>query len=69
MRSETKFPILEDAMILRVPSPSAMELEMKARAYRARVIGELVAGAIVWIARLPRRLADSIEFGAPKQRV
>jgi hypothetical protein len=69
MRSETKFPILEDAMILRVPSLSAMELEMKARAYRARVVGELVAGAIVWIARLPRRLADSIEVGAPKQRV
>jgi hypothetical protein len=69
MRSETKFPILEDAMILRVPSLSAMEIEIQARAYRARVVGELVAGAIVWIARLPRRLADSIEFGAPKQRV
>ena len=69
MRSESKFPLLEDAMILRAPSLSAMELEVEARAYRARVIGELVAGAIVWIARLPRRLADSIEFGAPKQRV
>jgi hypothetical protein len=69
MRSESKFPVLEDTFFVRASGLSAAELEMKARAYRARVVGELVAAALVWIARLPRRLADSIEFGAPKQRV
>jgi len=68
MRSDSKFPVLEDAFI-RAPGLSAMELELKARAYRSRLIAELLAGAILWIARLPRRLADAIEFGARKQRV
>ena len=69
MRSESKFPVLEDSFFVHAPSLSAAELEMKARAYRARVVGELLASVVVWVARLPRRLAESIEFGAPKRRV
>jgi hypothetical protein len=68
MRSE-KFPILEDALIIRAPSLSAVDIELKARAYRARVIGELLASAIAWIGRLPRRLVDSVELVASRQRV
>lgn len=69
MRSESKFPVLEDSFFVHAPSLSAAELEMKARAYRARVVGELLASVVVWVARLPRCLAESIEFGAPKRRV
>jgi hypothetical protein len=52
-----------------VASLSVIERERLARAERARVIGELVADGIVWVARLPRRLADLALMAAPKQRV
>ena len=52
-----------------VSSLSVIERERLARAERARVIGELVADGILWVARLPRRLADLALFTAPKQRV
>jgi hypothetical protein len=54
---------------LEVSSLSVIERERLARAERARVIGELVADGIVWVARLPRRLAELAWFAAPKQRV
>jgi hypothetical protein len=54
---------------IEVSSLSLMERERLARVERARVIGELVADGILWVARLPRRLADLAWFGAPKQRV
>ena len=54
---------------IEISSLSVIERERFARAERARVIGELVADGIVWVARLPRRLADLAWFAAPKQRV
>jgi hypothetical protein len=68
MRSEIKIPTSGE-FAGRLSHASAMELEYKARAYRARVIAELLADALIWIARLPRRLAESLEFGGRKQRV
>ena len=67
MRSETKVPAGE--MIVRLNYVSAIELERSARAYRARVIGELLADAIVWVSRLPRRLVEAIEMGGRRQGV
>ena len=67
MRSESKIPLAGDELVIR--RLSAMEIERSARAYRARVIGELLADAIVWAARLPRRLAESFEMGGRRQRV
>ncbi|HEX2113423.1 MAG TPA: hypothetical protein VHM01_03375 [Alphaproteobacteria bacterium] len=66
MRSESKISIAGDEIVVRV---SAMELERSARAYRARVIGELLADAIIWATRLPRRLAESFESAGRRQRV
>ena len=54
---------------IEISSLSVIERERFARAERARVIGELIADGIVWVARLPRRLADLAWFAAPKQRV
>jgi hypothetical protein len=54
---------------IEVSSLSLLERERLARAERARVIGELVADAILWVVRLPRRLAELAWFAAPKQRV
>ncbi len=54
---------------IEISSLSALERERLARVERARVIGELVADGILWVARLPRRLADLAWFAAPKQRV
>jgi hypothetical protein len=54
---------------IEVSSLSLMERERLARVERARVIGELVADGILWVARLPRRLAELAWFAAPKQRV
>lgn len=68
MRSEIKVPASGD-IVARISYASAIELERKARAYRARVIAELLAGVVVWAARLPRRLAESFEPGARKQGV
>lgn len=69
MRSDSNFPVLEDTFFVRAPTLSAMEIEQKARAYRARVVGELLADVIVWVTRLPRRLAESIDLGGRRQRV
>jgi hypothetical protein len=69
MRSESKIPFAADTFVVPLSYASAMELEQRARAYRARVIGELLADALFWLTRLPRRLAESMEVGAPKQRV
>jgi hypothetical protein len=54
---------------IEISSLSLIERERLARAERARVIGELVADGILWVARLPRRLADLAWFAAPKQRI
>lgn len=54
---------------IEVSSLSVIERERLARVERARVIGELVADGILWVARLPRRLAELAWVGAPKQRV
>jgi hypothetical protein len=67
MRSESKNPLAGDE--LAVPRLSAVEIERSARAYRARVIGELLADAIIWATRLPRRLAESFEMGGRRQRI
>lgn len=70
MRSLTESTSGEGAEIaIEISSLSLFEREHLARVERARVIGELVAEAIVWVARLPRRLADLVWFVAPKQRV
>ena len=66
MRSEIKVPTPGE-FTTRLSYASAMELEHKARAYRARVIAELLADALIWIARLPRRVAESLEMGGRKQ--
>jgi hypothetical protein len=70
MRSLTESTTGKDAdFSIEISSLSLFEREHLARVERARVIGELVAEAIVWVARLPRRLADLALFAAPKQRV
>lgn len=67
MRSDNKTPVAGDEIVLRLAGLPAVEIEHRVRAYRARVIAELMADALVWIARLPRRLADAIELGGRKQ--
>ena len=67
MRSVSKNPLAGDEPAIR--HLTAVEIERSARAYRARVIGELLADAIVWATRLPRRLAESFELGGRRQRV
>jgi hypothetical protein len=58
-------PAEADSMkVLRSPTPvserfeglTAMDLEQMARAYRARVLRELLADAILWVARLRRAI-------------
>lgn len=67
MRSDNKTPFAGDEIVLRLAGLPAVEMERRVRAYRARVIAELMADALIWIARLPRRLADAIELGGRKQ--
>jgi hypothetical protein len=66
MRSDIKVSI-PDEITARFSYATAMEIERKARAYRARVIAELLADALVWLARLPRRLVEAVEPGGRKQ--
>ena len=69
MRSEEKIPLAGDEILVRLAGLPAFEIEHRARVYRARVIGDLLADAILWVARLPRRLAEAMEPSARKQRV
>jgi hypothetical protein len=70
MRSLTKSTSGDIAgSAIEISSLSLLERERFARVERARVIGELVADGILWVARLPRRLAELAWFAAPKQRV
>jgi hypothetical protein len=69
MRSESETSLPDGALMVRLSPASAAELAHKARAYRARVVGEMLADAIVWLVRLPRRIADLGDITAPKQRV
>lgn len=69
MRSEKKVPLAGDEILVRLAGLPAFEIEHHARVYRARVIGELLADAILWVARLPRRLGEPMELSARKQRV
>lgn len=69
MRSESKIPFASDEIVVRLSGVSAIEIERSARAYRARVVGELLADAIVWVTRLPRRLAESFDLGGRRQRI
>jgi hypothetical protein len=69
MRSETKISGADNEILVPVAGLSALEIERTARAYRARIIGELLADAIVWVMRLPRRLAEPAEPAARRQRV
>ena len=70
MRSLNKSISGESAgTFIEISALSVIERERLARVERARVIGELVADGILWVARLPRRLADLVWFAAPKQRI
>jgi hypothetical protein len=69
MRPEKKVPRSGDEILIQLAGLPDFEIEHRARAYRARVIGDMLAEAILWIARLPRRLAEPMELGARKQRV
>jgi hypothetical protein len=70
MRSEINTSLPDDAFVVRLSRTSAMDMENRVRAERARIIGELLADAILWLVRLPRRLVDSspAHVGAAKQR-
>jgi len=69
MRSEKKVPLVGDEILIRLAGLPAYEIEHKARAYRARVIGDMLVEAIRWVARLARRFAEPMELGARKQQV
>jgi hypothetical protein len=69
MRSEFETSLSDGALMVQLSRASAMELEQKARAYRARIVGEMLAEAIVWLVQLPRRIADLGHITASKQRV
>lgn len=69
MRSEINTSLPDDAFVVRLSGSSAMAMENRARAERAHIIGELLADAILWLVRLPRRLVDSspADLGAAKR--
>ncbi len=68
MRS-VNVPSSSEVFVVRLAPGAALELERCARAARAQAIGDLVAGAILWIARLPRRIVGRAQAGAVRQRV
>jgi len=68
MRSEN-ISSSSGAYAVRITPAEAFELERRARIARAQAVGDLVADAILWFVRLPRRIAELALVGAAKQRV
>jgi hypothetical protein len=68
MRSEKK-SLVGDEILIRLTGLPAHEIEHRVRAYRARLIGDLLGTAIRWLANLPRRLMEPMALEARKQRV
>lgn len=68
MRSDN-VPSSSEAYAVRITPAEAFELERRARIARAQAMGDLLADAILWLARLPRRIAELAQVGAAKQRV
>jgi hypothetical protein len=46
-----------------------LEIEQIVRQYRAVVVGEMIADAIIWIGRLPWRLAAALKAPRPTKSV
>ena len=67
MRFDFDLPTDERGFIVLSPA-AAQELERRARAARAHAIGALVADAVLWVARLPRRLAELAQGAGSRQR-